>query len=188
MNRKKISYYFFLVLIGMVSTLAPLKGLAQTEDLTTEQILTAARDTMIASKMCFLITLDETGQPRTRIMDPFDPEPNMSVWFGTNRQTRKIKQIQNDSRVTLAYYDHQGLGYVTMTGVARLEMDPEKRQKKWKDDWKRYYPEGPGSSAFVAIEFIPSDMEIMSVSRKIFNGIFKPVRLIRKGSEWVRQE
>ena len=55
---------------------------------------------MISAKTCALITLDSEGRPRVRVMDPFIPENDFTVWFGTNPKTRKVEQIKNnpDSR------------------------------------------------------------------------------------------
>ena len=55
-----------------------------------ERVMVAARATIKASGFCFLITVDSDGQPQARLMDPFTPEDDMTVWMGTNRNTRKV--------------------------------------------------------------------------------------------------
>ena len=53
---------------------------------------------MSAAGTCTLITLDQEGRPRARVMDAFLPEDDFTVWFGTNPKSRKVAQIKNDPR------------------------------------------------------------------------------------------
>ena len=94
------------------------------------RVLEAARATMKAASNCFLITLDDSGQPQARLMAPFDPDPAMNVWLATNRKTRKVEQIRKNPRVTLAYHDAAGPGYVTLIGRARLVDDGVEAQPR----------------------------------------------------------
>jgi hypothetical protein len=73
-----------------------------------DTLIAAARQVMESARFCALITLDKSGHPRARAMDPFSPEEDMTVWLGTNRRTRKVQDIKNDSRVTLFYLDPEG--------------------------------------------------------------------------------
>ena len=66
----------------------------------------AAREIIKDAGNCALITIDEDGKPRARTMDPFSPEDDFMVWFGTNIKSRKVKQIRNDPRVTLYYFQN----------------------------------------------------------------------------------
>ena len=54
-------------------------------------ILNAARDVMNKARYCALITSDGAGCPHVRIMDPFSPDEGLIVWFGTNRNSRKVQ-------------------------------------------------------------------------------------------------
>lgn len=65
-----------------------------------------------------LITFDESGNTRVRVMDPFLPDEDWSVWLGTDRSTRKVRDIERDPRVTIYYYSSELVGYVSIYGTA----------------------------------------------------------------------
>ena len=84
------------------------------------KLINAAKEIMQSAKTCALITVDDEGRPRVRTMDPFSPEENLTVWFGTNASSRKVDQIKNDNRVTLYYLDKDNTGYVMIHGIASI--------------------------------------------------------------------
>ncbi len=155
---------------------------------TVEGILEVAKTVMKASKYCFLITLDESGHPAARVMDPFVPEAGMKIWMGTNKNTRKVEQIKNNPKATLAYYDAEGMGYVTLIGKARLVTDPKLKEKWRKEEWKAFYPKEEYSKVYVLIEFTPFRIEVMDISRKVLVSIFHPEIVVLKNSVWVREK
>ncbi|MDH5415425.1 MAG: pyridoxamine 5'-phosphate oxidase family protein [Flavobacteriaceae bacterium] len=120
---------------------------------------------MNTAMYCALITLDEEGRPRVRAMDPFKPEVDLTVWFGTNPNSRKVSQIKNDPRVTLYYLDNDASGYVMIHGMAQLVDDPKEKERRWKTEWKSFYPKKP--EGYLLIKVIPEWMEIISTSRGI---------------------
>ena len=78
---------FFLVCFSYASFLQ-----AQSEEnKNRNELISAAREIMLAARYCALITLDETGRPNARTMDPFEPEHHMVVWLGTNSRSRKVR-------------------------------------------------------------------------------------------------
>ncbi len=162
--------------------------LAQQEELTAERVLEVVRETMEKAAYGFLITLDESGQPQARLMDPFEPELDMTVWMATSRATRKVSQLRKDARATLAYYDRDGMGYVALVGNVRLVGDLEERRRRWKPEWESFYPGGPEGPNYLLIEFTPSHIQVMSISRGVGAGPFAPAILKRDGSAWLRYD
>lgn len=124
-----------------------------------EALVSAAKELMATTRFCTLITLDKTGHPQARTMDPFLPTDNMVVWFGTNINSRKVGEIQNDSRVTLYYEAPNGDGYVVIKGNASLIDDPDKKEKYWKEEWDEFYPDK--KSTFALIKVVPKKLEIV---------------------------
>ena len=129
------------------------------------RLIEAAKEIMNSAGTCALITLDDEGAPRVRAMDPFSPEEDLTVWFGTNSKSRKVDQIKKDPRVTLYYLDKDASGYVIIHGMARLVNDSQEKEKRWKADWKAFYPDK--TKGYLLIEVSPSWMEILSPSRGI---------------------
>jgi general stress protein 26 len=135
------------------------------QDSTRMNLIRAAKEIMDTANYCALITLDEEGRPRVRVMDSFKPEEELIVWFGTNPNSRKVAQIKNDPRVTLYYLDNDASGYVMIHGMAQLVDDPIEKERHWKDEWKSFYPKKP--EGYLLIKVVPAWMEILSTSRGI---------------------
>ncbi len=124
-----------------------------------------AREIMTAAYYCSLITLDENDQPRARIMEPFPPEEDMTIWLATNPKSRKVKQLKNNSKATLQYFDKGNLGYVTLMGNAYLVHDEKAKQKYWRDSWESFYANQ--KEAYMLIKFVPNKLEVISTKHGI---------------------
>ncbi len=129
------------------------------------KLIAAAREIITSAKSCGLISLDKEGHPRIRPMDAFEPEKDLTVWFGTNSKSRKVDQIRNDPRVTLYYINAEETGYVTIHGTALLVDDPKEKEKRWKDEWDAFYPNR--EEAYLLIKVFPKWMEVISYSHDI---------------------
>lgn len=151
-----------------------------------DQTIEAARSAMASAKFCFLITVDELGQPRARLMEAFTPDEKLTIWFGTNPATRKVGQIRRNPRVTVAYYDPAGPNTVTLAGKARVVDSVEEKKKHWREGWDSFFPGGPGGKNYTVIEFVPDQVELISNSKNIGNApaSLLPAILVRSGGGW----
>ena len=153
--------YFLLILI-------PIQGLGQISeagDSSNNKLISAASEIIASASTCALITLDDEGRPRVRAMDPFSPEDDFTVWFGTNSKSRKVSQIKHDPRVTLYYLDGDASGYVMIHGIAQLIDDKSEKEKHWKNEWEAFYPDK--NESYLLIKVSPIWMEVSSVPRGI---------------------
>jgi general stress protein 26 len=137
----------------------------ETKPLSEEQLIVTAREIMATARYCALITLDSSGRPQARTLDPFPPDENMVVWLGTNPRTRKVAEIRRDPRVTLYYFDPEGQAYVTISGIARLVNDPKEKAKRWKDEWKDFYPDRAKDYLLIVVK--PEKLEVVNVTKGI---------------------
>jgi general stress protein 26 len=128
-------------------------------------LLAAAREIMEAARYCGLVTFDESGNARVRTMDPFLPDDDWSIWMGTNRGSRKVRDIEGDPRVTLYYYSPDHVGYLAVYGTARLVDDPGEKASRWKDEWEGFYPDR--EAQYLLIQVIPDRLEVINYSRTI---------------------
>jgi general stress protein 26 len=153
-------------------------------------LLEHIRETMQATPYCFLITLDGSGQPQARLMRWAEQEPNLTLWLVTNPATRKAQELRADSRATVACYDPQGEGYVTLAGRARLVSAPLEKRRHWQENWEDFFPAGPDDPAALLIEFTPERVEVMSFYRNLATTpfTFRPLILVRRGSGWRPEE
>ncbi len=130
-----------------------------------DSLVVAARAIMASARYCTLVTLDKTGRPQVRTMDPFAPDDGMVVWFGTNRRSRKVEQIRNDPRVALHYLAPSGAGYVSISGRARIVDDPSETARYWKDEWTSFYQNKKADYVLIAVK--PETLEIIDYSRGV---------------------
>ena len=133
------------------------------------EVIQAAREVMEKARYCALITVDDDGQPQARVVDPFAPEEDLTVWIATKPVTRKVGQITKDPRVTLFYFDPEGLGYVTLLGKADIVKDPVEKAKRWKEDWSAFYDDRNRGDDYLLIRVTPSRLEIMSFGHGLLN-------------------
>ena len=57
-------------------------------------IITAATDIMRLARYGTLVTMGADGRPQARIVDPFAPETDLTIWIATNPLTRKVQDIR----------------------------------------------------------------------------------------------
>lgn len=155
----------FLLLIVILFTPAIVNTQEKAPKRNDEKLINVAKDIMQNAKTCALITIDNKGNARVRTMDPFPPEENLTVWFGTNSNSRKVTQIQENHNVTLYYEDPDKTGYITIHGIATIVNDVTEKEKHWKTKWKDFYPNYP--NGYTLIKVVPKWMEIVSETRGI---------------------
>lgn len=163
---KNLRKSFFITFVIILSI--PFKGFSQeikSNDSLNSYLIQAAREIMTSAGTCTLITLDQEGRPRARVMDPFLPESDLTVWFGTNSKSRKVQQIENDPRVTLYYFDKDASAYVMMSGKAQLVDDLIEKEVRWKNEWEAFYPNK--QKEYLLIKVTPDWIEVLSYSRGI---------------------
>ena len=100
-------------------------------------------------------------------MDPFSPEPDFSVWFGTNSKSRKVEQIKKNDAVSIYYLDSDRSGYVLIYGKAELVNDASEKEKHWKTAWEAFYPNRDEN--YTLIKVIPEWMEVLSDKHGVAN-------------------
>ncbi len=125
-----------------------------------KEMIAAARELIDSQKFCALITLDETGRPQVRTMNPFPPEEDMTVYMATSTRSLKYRQIKRDPRVTVYYSDHvKGNGYVALTGMAVLVDDMDEIRKRKRAYWDQAFD--PGLKNLVLIKVVPQRLEVL---------------------------
>jgi general stress protein 26 len=143
------------------------------------EIIAAAKDVMQTARYSTLVTIGEDGQPQARIVDPFVPDSDFTIWIGTNSLTRKVTEIRRDPRVTLLYFNAAAAEYVTVLGTAALIADSSEKARHWKPEWAAYYKDGPRSDGYLLIRVRPSRLEVVSPRHGLVNDpkTWRPVLL-----------
>jgi general stress protein 26 len=105
-----------------------------------------------------LISVDDQGQPRSRVVDGFAPDEDFVIWVATRSTTRKVEQIRAHPQVTLYYWDPENRSYVSVMGQATIVDDLEtKLRRRRAADNDRLYPLFPAD--YVLIKVTPDWLE-----------------------------
>lgn len=141
--------------------------LSQSDTSLTQQIdyINVAREIISEAGFCSLVTIDDHQQAIIRIMDPFPPEDDLTIFFGTNSKSRKVKQLMHNPNVSVLFFDRSNYGYVTLYGKAILEDSEIVKEKYWKEQWLDFYPNYP--DGYSIIKFIPDSLEMISPHHEI---------------------
>ena len=147
-----------------------------------EDVSKAARAIIEKALFATMVTVGADGAPQSRIVDPFPPEGEFTVWIATTGASRKVAEIQRDPRVALTYFDPSAPGYVTLTGIAAIVRDPVEKARRWKDAWVGFYKDKNRGDDYTLIRVTPTRLEISSPNQGMNNDpvTWKPVTLTLK--------
>jgi general stress protein 26 len=155
-----------ITLIFLASFFIPVR--LQSQNLTPcDTIYAAALEIIRDTEYCALATIDSTGSPQIRTMNPFPPKNSFITWFATSRESRKIKEIRNNPKVCVYYADHTSAkGYVSIAGTAEVIDDKGLLIKMKREYWNGI----PGwQEKFVLIKIIPETMEVINYKHGLNN-------------------
>ncbi len=127
-----------------------------------KRLLKRSRELMAESYFATLVTTNDKGELRTRIMEPLPPGKNFTVWMATNKNSRKVKEIKTNPGATLFYFARNVPGYVSLYGHAYIVEDKETKDSMWQQIWEKYYP---GKKNYALIKFIPYRLEMIDPSQ-----------------------
>lgn len=162
------NYLLFSFLAGMLAwgVLTPANAYAQTP-FCKDSLLNAAREIVNGAPYCALASIDSTGQPQIRTMNPFPLSDGFVIWFATSRSSAKVAEIKRNPKVAVYFADHvKGNGYATITGNAEIIDDKNLLLKMKRDYWDHL----PGwQDIFVLIKVTPSKIEVINYKHNFIN-------------------
>jgi len=157
---KNLSLLFIAFLSLQFSTVAQDEQFPPQREVSRDSILIYARMIVDSSNSRVLVTVDESEKPRARIMSPFTPEDDWTIWLGTFPKSRKVEQIKKNPNVVVFYYDSKTFSYVNISGKARLINDADLKAKYWKEGWERFYPDR--DKDYILVKVTPERLEVCS--------------------------
>lgn len=109
----------------------------------------------------YLATSDG-DQPSVRPVSPI-VEDDMSIWVTTYGTSRKVKQIQKNPNICLAFVEQpNGDKAATVIGEAQVVPDMTKKKRVWKlatFDLSEHFPGGPESDDFCLLKIVIERIE-----------------------------
>jgi general stress protein 26 len=155
-----------------------------------DHCLISTRLMLKKSKYCFLITNSDRRWPSARMVQPVIDFDTFEIWFGTNPSLRKVREIEQNPFVTIAFGNDIENANIIIYGKASIVRDIAERKKHWISSWLLFFPNGPKGDDFVSIRVVPSEMEMMNFKRNIVPEPFglKPLRLFKDKGNWTVQD
>jgi general stress protein 26 len=169
--KKRFTYYAIGCLLLFSAANTPV--LHAQSPVNRDTIRIAALEIMRETNYCALVTLDSTGKPQIRTMNPFPANDEFVTWFATSRNSRKVIEIRNNPNVSVYYADHiSAKGYVSISGKAEVIDDRELLLKMKREYWNGI-PDW--QNIFVLIKIVPERLEVINYKHGLNNapGTFK---------------
>ena len=102
--------------------------------------------------ICLFTTRGEDGELHARPMsNNRQVEWDGDSWFFAPRDGRLVAEIERDPTTVTAYKADEGYTFISLSGRAAIETDPELKKRYWLAELERWFPEGPEDSNVVLI-------------------------------------
>lgn len=147
--------------------------------------LRAARATMRRARYCLLATTGEDGVD-ARVLQPFPPGDDLTVWMGTSPRSRKVAQLRRDPRATVVFQDDARGASVVLAGRAAVVESIDERTRRFMPLHWAFFPAGPTGDDYVLLRFEPERLEVWDARSGVAPAPFglRAARLVRDGASW----
>ena len=92
-------------------------------------------------EIAMLTTRRPDGHLESRAMANQKRAEGADLWFVTADETGKLRDIEHDPHVNLAYYKDRTREWVSVSGLARISRDRAIIRKLYAADWKAWFPD-----------------------------------------------
>jgi len=115
-----------------------------------------------------LVTHVVSGDVRARPMAIADTEKNGAIWFITDRESAKVHEIENDTRVLVVAQRDRDV-YLSIVGAASLVIDRAQVDRIWNDKFTVWFPDGKNDPeiALIRVESLEAEYWDNSGTKKI---------------------
>ena len=125
------------------------------------------------AKMVYLVTQAQNGKENTRPMTNYSENPYAEIWFPTEKDTQKIKDISINPKVKVLVPSRKKGFYYQIDGKAELEDDSVVQAKwewwylSWKPAQRRYFwfPQGLDTDKRTIIKIKPEKRTLIERRR-----------------------
>ena len=94
-------------------------------------------------RVAMLTTVEQPdGHLRSRPMYMQETEFDGDLWFFSRKSSPKMKQIEEDHDVNVAFAEPDDSRYVSISGTARVVTDQTKMEALWSEPLRAWFPDG----------------------------------------------
>jgi len=92
-------------------------------------------------EIAMLTTRRSDGHLESRAMANQKRAAGADLWFVTADRSSKLRDIEHDPHVNLAYYKDRTREWVSVSGLARISRDRATIRQLYASDWKMWFPD-----------------------------------------------
>lgn len=115
------------------------------------EAIAALREMIKDVEVAMLTTRQADGKLVSRPLGTQDVEFDGDLWFATGADSEKVREIQADPRVNVAYGSRGRNTYVSVSGTASIVRDQAKIDELWSPAMKIFFPGGKDDPNLVLI-------------------------------------
>lgn len=124
----------------------------------------------IGNESICMMSTTEDSVIRSRPMAPIIREREGRIWFTTDRTSGKVRDLADDSPVTLTFQNSVGNWYVCVIGTGSIVDDNAKIHELWNPVLKQWF-DGPNDPKLVLIAFEPVEADYWNGPNKLVAGL-----------------
>jgi general stress protein 26 len=127
------------------------------------QLLDAARETIAAVPVCWLVTRSVEGGTNARAVSSSAGSPRSDQWtrrFLVRRSSRKVAEMREAPMVTLAFQHPSGERYIALRGRATIIDDVVEMRTMWSSDLDSHFPPGFADANMIVIQVDVDRIEV----------------------------
>lgn len=102
--------------------------------------------------ICMLVTRSNGSLHGRPMSNNGKVEFDGDTWFFSYRDSGKVREIEADPRVQLAYVATEKGTWVSIEGRAEVVEDDERKRELWDDGLKQWFTEGPEDDEVVLVK------------------------------------
>ncbi|MGB3076558.1 MAG: pyridoxamine 5'-phosphate oxidase family protein [Chitinophagales bacterium] len=108
---------------------------------------------------CMMITTSVEGELNGRPMAATEVEQDGTLWFFTQDNSKKVREISREQKVLLTYASNAKNSYVVINGTAEISEDKEKIRELWNPLFKVWFPDGAEDPNIALVKVRPVKVE-----------------------------
>jgi general stress protein 26 len=106
-----------------------------------------------AAQIAMLGTNGDDGYPNIKAMIKMENEGLKTIWFSTNTSSRRIGQLERDSRASVYFVDFEQWMGLMLVGEVAILQDTASKERLWREGYERYYPLGVTDPDYSVLRF-----------------------------------
>jgi general stress protein 26 len=91
-------------------------------------------------EIAMMTTRRPDGHLHSRAMATQKRAAGADLWFVTLEDTEKVRNIEADPHINLAYYKDRTREWISVSGLASITRDRQKIHELYAPDWKAWFP------------------------------------------------